>query len=108
MIDYPFKWDHSVKLRLARELWDIESQTETVKAFLSTELKRMDKLNRTETNDIILRHRQGACQVLSDLIGMVENSREMHKTLKEAEGKDKTGTISWPDNVLRNPDTRFR
>ena len=41
-----------------------------------TELERLDKANRNETIDVNFRQTQGGCQVLEDIIKMVESSRE--------------------------------
>lgn len=44
--------------------------------WIISELERLDKANRKEPIDANFRQGQGACQVLEDIIKMVESSRE--------------------------------
>jgi len=42
--------------------------------WLATELDRLDRLNRTEPDEVKLRQRQGACQVLEFLLKKAESA----------------------------------
>ena len=86
MIDYPHEWDLDQKLRLAHSLFLMGSDTNSnFLAFIGKELDRLDRLNRKEADDILFRQRQGVCQVLDKLLELIENSSEMHRTLKASE-----------------------
>ena len=87
MIDYPFKWNEREKIRLARTLFHINGTNELTNfvEFLEAELIRLDQVNRKEPDKIILRQRQGACQVLANLIVLLRGASEMHDTLKKNE-----------------------
>jgi len=68
-------------MRLARalNLLRVESsEGRPLADFISSELLRLDKLNRRETDEKILYQRQGACQLLEDLERMIAESREKY------------------------------
>ena len=44
---------------------------------LENELHRMDEENRIEADRILLRHQQGACQALGDLLKQCKEAREL-------------------------------
>lgn len=79
MIDYPKNATTEEKMVLARALFHINHfpETKPIVDWLKNELHRMDKLNRTERDDINNKHRQGACQAISKLLSMVAESRDM-------------------------------
>ena len=78
MIDYPKNITPEEKMRLARALFHIGHLTETTPAveWLGQELARLDRLNRTERDEVALRHRQGACHVIDGLLVMIAESRD--------------------------------
>jgi hypothetical protein len=86
MIDYPYQWEPNAKLSLAQSLFYMEGNTESnFKLFIVAELLRLDQENRKDTNAVTFNQRQGACQVLADLLDLMAGANEMHKTLKRAE-----------------------
>ena len=86
IIDYPKDWTHNQKLILAKTLFYIHGNDElNFNEFLKDELARLDKKNRTEPDELLFRQQQGACQVLQELIAMLEKGGDMHDTLKEVE-----------------------
>ena len=69
MIDYPHKWDDRNKALLAKSLFYIYSSSDyNLAEFIKDEMLRLDRINRSEPDDILLRQRQGACQVLDNLL----------------------------------------
>ena len=95
MINYPFNWHQRSKILLARSLFHINGDNDSnFRKLIEHELKRLDRENRKEPDKVLFRQRQGACQVLDDLIDMLEGASEMHDTLKKNENYEQKDPYS--------------
>jgi len=90
MIRYP-DWEARACINLASELHDIKNKNKTFVAFLVETLRTLDSKNRTETNEVVFRQQQGACQAVNDICRMLENSRGEFARYKEFAEKSVTG-----------------
>ena len=88
MIDYPFAWHQRSKVLLARTMFAINGDDSfNFRQFITYELERLDRENRKEVDDAIFRQRQGGCQVLADILRLLEGADEMFNTLKTSENQ---------------------
>jgi hypothetical protein len=78
MIDYRHDMSFDEKSRLAKSMFNLGRLNETRSAFefFQAELIRLDSLNRKEVDVNKLFVRQGACQVLEDVIKMIAEARD--------------------------------
>lgn len=59
-----------------------ETRDMVIVNWLETELLRLDKANRNEEVDAVLKQRQGACQVLEKILSMIAISFEKRNKLE--------------------------
>ena len=89
MIKYP-KWEQKELLQLAHTLFYINGDERyNFKEFINAELSRLDRENRREGDTVAFHQRQGACQVLQNLVEMLETADQMYDTLKMQEKRER-------------------
>ena len=86
MVDEPQDQKKALSLYKAMNYFQRLPETRSMVDWLPAELKRLDAANRHEPEDVTLRQRQGACQVLEKILSMLAVSSEKADKLAQKQG----------------------
>lgn len=74
--------DKKISEHLYHSLVSVKNQHPAISDWLKSELERIDKATAIEKDEVQLRWKQGARQLLDDLIKSISNSREILEAMK--------------------------
>jgi len=90
MIDFPSLTDIKDKLRLAKSLAFI-NRADECKPFvmwLQDSMSRMERLQRRELDETVMRQRQGGLQAIESILREIQSGDERFREFKEREHED--------------------
>lgn len=82
MINLPIESSEAAG-RVLSDLHEINNNKKYFMEWLKSECKRLERLNRSERDELQFRWRQGAVQVLGVMIAEIERAKETFKTLQK-------------------------
>ena len=87
MIDIPRDPDKALSALASFARYSTIPETMGMRELISTELERLDEMNRREVDEVVFRQRQGACMVLEAIINLSDTAADKVAKIRANQSK---------------------
>lgn len=83
MLSVPTDQNEAQRILSSIGRWGSSPETYGMIEWVKSELARLDRLNRRELDNDVMRQRQGACQILEELLEKAEKAAEQAEQIRK-------------------------